>query len=157
MRARALIQMRQPVAAIADYDVAIAQSAPPSPDLYHERAKAIADLGPKRTLDALASLDEGITRLGPIVSLQMHAIDLELASRRFDQAIARLETISSRSSRKEHYLLQKGEILQKAGRPADAKAAWREALTHIDALPPKTRAHWKTRELSKKLQGLLTH
>lgn len=157
MRARALMQMRQVVAAIADYDISIAHSAPPSPDLYHERAKAIADLGPKRTLDAIASLDEGITRLGAIVSLQMHAIELEIASRRFDHAVARLETISSRSPRKEYYLLQKGEILQKAGRPADAKAAWREALTHIDALPVKARGHWKTRELSAKLQALLAH
>jgi tetratricopeptide (TPR) repeat protein len=155
MRARALMQMRQGVAAIADYDVAITQSAPPSPDLYHERAKAIADLGPKRTLDAIASLDEGIARLGAIVSLQMHAIELEVSSRRFDQAVARLETISSHSARKEYFLLQKGEILQKAGRHNDAKAAWREALTHIDALPARARGHWKTRELSKKLQALL--
>lgn len=155
MRARALVQMRQTVAAIADYDVAIAQSAPPSPDLYHERAKAIADLGPKRTLDAIASLDEGITRLGAIVSLQMHAIDLELSSRRFDQAVARLETISNRSARKEYYLLRKGEILQKAGRHNDAKAAWSEAAKRIAALPAKSRGHWKTRELSRKLQALL--
>jgi tetratricopeptide (TPR) repeat protein len=155
MRARALVQLRQPTAAIADYDAAIANFHPPTPDLYHERAKAIAALGPKRELDAIASLDEGISRLGPLVSLQMHAIDLELSSRRFDAAIARLETISNKSKRKEYYLLQKGDILKKAGRHADAKAAWKEAVTRIQALPPKARGHWKTRELSAKLEALL--
>lgn len=155
MRARVLVRLRQPVAAIADYDVAINTSPQPSPDLFHERADAIAGLGPKRTLDAIVSLDQGIARLGPIVSLQMQAIDLELSARRFDPALARLETIANRSARKEYYLLQKGEILQKAGRPADAKAAWKEALTRIGALPPKARGHWKTRELKGKIEAAL--
>jgi tetratricopeptide (TPR) repeat protein len=90
-RARALVQLKKAAESIADYDAAIAHTAQPTPDLYHERAKVLSELG--RIDDALRGLDEGMTRLGTLVSLQRFAIDLLLSAGRHDDAVARTETL----------------------------------------------------------------
>jgi tetratricopeptide (TPR) repeat protein len=90
-RARTLVQLTKAAESIADYDAAIAHASQPTPDLYHERSRVLADLG--RIDDALRGLDEGMTRLGMLVSLQRPAIDLELGAGRYDRALARSETL----------------------------------------------------------------
>jgi predicted Zn-dependent protease len=90
-RARTLVQLKKQAESIADYDAAIAHAAQPTPDLYHERAKVLAELG--RTADALRGLDEGMSRLGTLVSLQRLAIDVALSAGRYDDALARTATL----------------------------------------------------------------
>lgn len=144
-RARTLVSLDRAADAIADYDVAIAHSPRLTPDLYHERAKVLADLG--RTDDALRALDDGLTRLGVIASLQQQAIEIELRVERYEQALARLETLTRQAQRKESYLARKGDILTLAGRTEEARAAYEEALACIAALPPAKRNAATTREL----------
>ncbi|MEM7386258.1 MAG: tetratricopeptide repeat protein, partial [Verrucomicrobiota bacterium] len=74
------------------------------------------------------------TRLGPIVTLQQKAIELELGQKRFDQALARVQTLISQSRRKDKWWQQRGDILKLAGRPAEAKKAYRAALQEIEQL-----------------------
>jgi predicted Zn-dependent protease len=88
---------------------------------------------------ALDGLDEGLERLGQPVTLQLYAIELELRQDRYDQALARLDRIAARSPRKESWLIRRGEILELAGWPADAKQAYIDALAAIDSLPATRR------------------
>ena len=80
---------------------------------------------------ALRSLDEGLARLGPIVTLELEAIDLELRLNRHDAALARLDGITARAPRKDSWLARRGAILERAGRPDQARAAYRAALDSL--------------------------
>jgi tetratricopeptide (TPR) repeat protein len=149
-RARALVKLGKD--ASADYGAAIAV-AEPTPDLYHERAKVLAASG--RIDEALKGLDEGLARLGTLASLQRMAIELELGVKRYDRALARLETLSPQSPRREFHLAEKADILTKAGRTDEARAAYREALERIAVLPEAQRNSRLTRDLAARIDEAL--
>jgi tetratricopeptide (TPR) repeat protein len=98
VRGRAHAKLGDAKAAAADFTRAI--EARPLPDLYVERARTIAQLRPLGAESALRGLDQGITRLGPIVTLELEAIELELQLKRFDAALARLDRLSAQSAGK---------------------------------------------------------
>jgi tetratricopeptide (TPR) repeat protein len=139
VRARALVQLGRPHEAIADFSAAIAAPSPLLPEDYLERAHAAAAAGPNGIADALRGLDEGLDRLGPVVALQLYAMDLEVQQGQYDHALARLQTITARSVRQETWLVRRAQILERAGRTADARAAYREALARLAALPGPAR------------------
>jgi len=137
-RARVLARIGLRRDAIEDFSNALAKSAVPDPDLYIERAQITAG-DEKRIDEALNGLDEGIKRLGPLVTLQLPAIDLELRRRNYDAALVRLDAVTSQSERKETWLVRRGEILKLAGRQEEARAAFNAALVAIESLPPERR------------------
>jgi len=153
-RAHEAVVARQ--AAADDWQRALELMPAPSPDDYLRRMRA--QLAAGRNEAALGGLDEGIGRLGPIVSLELPAIDLELAAHRWDQALARLDRVAAQAGRKETYLQRRGEILLKAGRREEARKTLREALQAIAALPAGQRATPAMTELEaalrKQLAGL---
>jgi predicted Zn-dependent protease len=132
-RARVLAKLGSTADAIKDFTGAIAQS--PEPELYLERAETTVRDG-KRLDEALSGLDEGIKRLGPIVTLQLPAIELELRRQNYEGALTRLDLIAAQSERKETWLVRRGEILRLAGRDEEARAAFNAALVAIESLPP---------------------
>ena len=137
-RARVLAQIGLRRDAITDFTHALAKSAVPDPDIYIERAQVTA--GEEKGVDeALVGLDEGMKRLGPLVTLQLSAIELELRRNKYDAALARVDAVSSQSERKETWLVQRGEILKLAGRQEEARAAFNAALAAIASLPPERR------------------
>ncbi|HEU4389072.1 MAG TPA: tetratricopeptide repeat protein [Blastocatellia bacterium] len=136
-RARALTKMGEPSRAVDDYSRAIGVD--PKPDLYLERARALGKSGAGID-EVLRGLGEGIERLGPIVTLELAAIDLEVAASRFDRALKRLDIIAAQSDRKEHWLVRRGEILRKAGRYGEACETMRGALSVIESQPQRRRA-----------------
>lgn len=155
IRARALVRLNKTAEAIGDYDAAVKYTAKATPDLYHERAKVLAGIGPENVAAAVRGLDEGMQVLGVLASLQQQAIELELGAGRIEQALTRLETLAAQSPRKELYLAERGEILMKAGRTAEAQAAFREALDHIATLPPPQQGNRMTRQLVERLNAAL--
>jgi predicted Zn-dependent protease len=104
---------------------------------------------------ALGGLDEGIARLGPLVSLEQPAIELELQARRWDQALHRLDRLAAQSPRKESFHERRGQILLQAGRRAEARQAFRAALFALAALPPAQRATPAMAELEARLRRQL--
>jgi tetratricopeptide (TPR) repeat protein len=156
-RARVLAGLGATTDAVKDFTQALAVS--PDPELYLERAQVAAGAawvtarnvrGPARNVrvagrhaerleDALNGLDEGIKRLGPLVTLQLAAIELELRRHNYDAALARLDLVTSQSERKETWLVRRGEILALAGRKDEARSSFQDALTAIDSLPPSRR------------------
>ncbi len=85
--------------------------------------------------EAVRGLDEGIQKLGPAITLQLYAIDLELKKNQFDAALIRLEQITAKASRKETWLARRGDIQEKAGRVDQALVAYASALEAIQKLP----------------------
>jgi tetratricopeptide (TPR) repeat protein len=157
-RARALVILGQRLVATADYARAIAATESrgrPNPEYYLERARALAGEGGDHIGRALRGLEEGIERLGPIMSLQLEAITLELAGKRYDAALARLDALAAQSPRQEPWLARRGAILEQAGRGAEARRAYEQALVAIEALPARHRAAEATARLEAELRAAL--
>jgi predicted Zn-dependent protease len=138
LRARALVQLGAVDEAIADLNSAIERSARPKPDWYLERARLSATQV-ERIDEALRGLDEGLARLGALVTLETLAIDLELRRGRHDAAVARIDKLVSRMPRKEHWLVQRAGVLADAGRVSEARDSLSAALTAINTLPASRR------------------
>ena len=154
-RARTLVKLEKPLDAARDFTTAIRYAPTGRPELYIERAQALTGAGDKHYAEALRGLDEGIERLGPLVTIQLHAIDLELKRKQFDAALARLEKISAQSPRKETWLARRGEILLQAGRREEARAAYEQALKALDTLPPGRRNVPSMNELERRIRAAL--
>lgn len=137
IRARALSAMRRHDEAVVAYTDAIAALTTPRPQHYLERAEASMAAGEYE--DALCGLDEGLLRVGVVVSLQLYAIDLELAFARYDEALGRLQTLADASQRQERWQVRRGSILRLAGRLGKARESYINALATIDALPSRHR------------------
>ena len=142
--ARSLGKVARPGDAADEYSRAIALLPRPGPDVFLERARALADAG--RAADAIRSVDQGLAQLGPIVALQTVAIDLEVRRKNWDAALARLDRAAAPFARRETWLARRGEILVAAGRPQEARAAFAAALTSIDSLPERLK---RTRAVSR--------
>lgn len=136
---------------IADFDRALALAEEPLPETFIERAALHRKAGDPQA--ALTGLDEGINRLGAILTLQSVAIEIELAEKRYDAALARLAPLADAAERKEGWHFQRGEILLAAGRPAEARQAFRDAQAALEALPPRLRALAPTIELEKEIRA----
>ena len=153
VRARVLAKLERPAAAIEDFTTAIKLSTTPSPELFIERAAAWRVLGQPQ--EALRGLDEGIRRLGPIVTLQLPAMDAELALKKTDAALARTDTVMARLQRKETWFVRRAEILRGAGREAEARTNYFAALEAINRLPPAHRGTRMTLELESRIRASL--
>jgi predicted Zn-dependent protease len=143
-RARVLAKLGARIDAGKDFTQALSLSSLPEPELYLERANVLA-ADEQHIDEALTGLDEGLSKLGSLVTLQLAAIDLELRRKNYDRALARLDQIAAQSQRKEAWLVRRGEILTLAGRDEDARTAFNAALTAIESLPP---AHRQSRAVS---------
>ena len=143
-RARVFAKLGARDDAAKDFSKALAISSEPEPELYLERAQVLA--GDEQRIDqALRGLDEGINKLGPLATLQLAAIELELRRKNYDAAVTRLDQIAAQSQRKEAWLVRRGEILKLAGRDEEARAAFNAALDAIASLPA---AHRQSRAVT---------
>jgi len=145
-RARASVALDLRPAARADLDRALALLPQPGPELFLERAA----LAPSPA-EALRVLDTALARLGPIHILQLRALALEEAAGLTDAALARLAALTAQSERKEIWLKRRGDLLTRAGRAAEARAAYAAARAEIEALPEWLRASPDTHQLLSQL------
>lgn len=132
-RARVLLGLRERTAAIADFQRGLTLLTKPEPEYFLELAQALADEG--KADDALHCLDDGIKKLGSLVALQSGALDLELAQKNTNAALARLEVMIAEAPRPENWLARHGEILAAAGRTGEARKSYQLSLAAMDQLP----------------------
>ena len=90
------------------------------------------------------------------MTLVLAAVEIEIKSSHFDAAIERINRAGAGAKRPEQWLVRRAEVLDLAGRHADARAAWAQALTAIEALPPRHRHVPATAELEKRIRQRLT-
>ncbi|MCI0417107.1 tetratricopeptide repeat protein [bacterium] len=144
-------KLNQPMLAVDDYSKALAQR--PDPEIYIERAKLLAEQNMLQ--DALKGLNDGIERLGPVVTLELYAIDLELLLKHYEEALQRIDRIAEQSERKETWLARKGDILFLASRTEEARESYLLALEAIQGLPQSRKNNRYTRELEAKIRHAL--
>ena len=153
-RARIFVKLGQLAAAAGDYDLAVAHSPRPTPRLYLDRARALAGAGEEYISRAILGLDEGMEKLGRIVTVQSFAIELEVRAGRSDSALERLDQIANWLPM-ERFLRRQGDILRKAGRNSEARQAYSQAAGHIDSLPLHRRSAQPITELRAELKTAL--
>ena len=120
--------MDRPLEAATQYGRAITISERSTPDYYLERFRPLVAAG--RIERALAGLDQGISDLGPLVTLQGEAIKIEIDRGEYDRALDRLATIEPWMPAERHHY-RRGEILDAAGRPDLARAAFELSLERL--------------------------
>ena len=152
-RARVLTRLNLHLSSANDYDGAIRLSPEPIPELFIERAQTLGAYGPVFLDRAIEGLDEGIKRLGPLVTLQLSVVDLELKRKNYAAALERIDGIAQRSPRKETWLARRGEILEQAGRPEEARVAYQNALAALASLPLVRRNVPAMAQLEKRIRG----
>ena len=148
LRARAHRALKAHAPALADFEAALALLSAPPPELFLERAALLP------AADAIRSLDEGIARLGAVVTLHLRALALEESIGRVDAALVRLDRLAAEAERKEPWLKRRGDLLAGAGRKTEARAAYSAALTAINALPAWLRESPDTARLAAELAQL---
>jgi tetratricopeptide (TPR) repeat protein len=156
VRAQVLVDLDHTLAAVEDYSFALERVSDPQPEHYLEWAKALAHGGEDYLDRAITSLDEGIAQLGPVITLQLYAIELELAKKNYKGALSRLDEITERARRKEKWLAQRGDILREAGELDQARVAYAESLSHIARLPKSRRGTPAVSRLEESLQEEMT-
>lgn len=132
-RGRAWAKLGNHDQAAADLGQAIAHLPRPTPEQVIERRDLLVAAG--RPEDAVRALDDGMTRIGRVPSLQLAAVDLEVGLQRFDAALGRLDELLARTPGNPVWVARRGDILTQAGRPDDARIAYSTALRLIEARP----------------------
>ncbi len=157
---RAQAKLGKTEAAVEHFTTAIHWSRQPRPEWFLERSKAIL-AGGKSNPDrealkrATASLDEGLELVGPVPSLQLAAIELDLRAGYVDVALKRLDSIRTSSERKESWWFRRGIILEEAGRPREALQAFEATLAAIESLPDRQQRTLAMVQLRKDLESHL--
>ncbi len=155
VRARALRALGRDFEASDELRLAIDASEAPSPELYLERAQLLSRRGSaKDREEALATLDEGIARLGELVTLEDLAIDHELLAGRPDAALARHDRLESQFQRKDAWLERRDEILRAARWESDRPASPRPIGAVLDE-PVFRHAAFSTSEPEASAQAVL--
>ncbi len=153
-RARALRKIGNFKPATEDYTTAIQQTRTASPELFIERADSFRGMG--QFEEAIRGLDEGIRKMGPLVTLELPAIDYEVALKHYDAALARIDIVMARLQRKESWLVRRAEVLKHAGREEEARKNYTEALAAIDRLPQSHRSTRATLDLESRIRTALS-
>lgn len=149
-----LIDQGRSCEAALKLDHAVAAAERPGPQLYLSRARQFVRCDPPDYDMAIRGLDEGIDRLGPGATvLEQHAIDLELARGSVDRALERIDAQITRAPERPSIWIRRAELLEKAGRPAEALAAYRQAQDAINTMPERARATRGARALARQAQA----
>lgn len=140
-------------AAAADCARGIERAPEPRPEHFLRHARLVAGGGDRGA--ALAALDAGLERLGPVVSLVEQAIALELERGAPDAALRRIDVVLANAPRREGWLFRRGEVLERAGRPAEARGAYAEALAALLGLEERLRDTVPMEKLERDLRRAL--
>jgi tetratricopeptide (TPR) repeat protein len=155
LRAKSLYVTFEIFGACRDYDAAIPMLKSPQPGHFLEQAQAHAlhsKTGPKV---AIRHLEEGMRRIGAVPTLQEAALQYELRLRDFTGALARVDQLLSQAPRKERWLIQKGQILLRAERVAEARVVFNDVVALVDALPEVVRNRPINQDLKQTAEAFL--
>lgn len=141
-------------AAADDFAAARAHSSPPDPGLFIKHARALH--AARRDDEAIRTLDDGLAKLGPLITPTQEAIDLEDTAGRIESALVRVEKMIESAPRKERWLVRRATLLEKLARPRKARESLIAARSAIEALPAERRASAAMAELSAQIDGALT-
>lgn len=147
--AKALTLQKRHLDAAHAYELVIESQSIPTPDHYLARAHAYMEAGKPYLSQALAGLEEGMGSIGPLITFQRLAIEIEINQGNTDNAIDRINRIIRDADRKETWLVKKAKVLSSIGRQEEAKQQFLLAERAIKLLPQRTRTSPALQALSK--------
>jgi len=151
-RGRAELALGHAEAADQDFARAIGSMRTPRPEQIAVRADTLRARG--RLAEAVRALDEGMTRLGPVPSLALTAVDLEVELQRYDSALARLDGLLAKTPTNAAWIVRRAEILKQAQRTDEARAEFTRALQQLEAKPLQRQSQ-ASKALADRLRGEL--
>lgn len=152
-RARVEAKLGRHKESLDDFRAALAANPEAQPDGVNEVAQALAHNG--LTDEAVRVLEAGMKRLGPIPSLQLKVLEMEVAAGRCDSALSRLDAMQRSAPRPEPWMEKRASILAQAGRPGESRAAWQALVSHLRSLPANERdSHAMARLAERARQAL---
>ena len=134
VRARLLSKLDRLSDAANDYFKVMEKNRETPLDVYVEGAKAVSTEDGAYLPQALKMLEQGISRIGPVITLQSAALEAEIRQGSWDAALTRVDKITQQTPRKDTWLAKRGDILVKAGRYDEARKAYQTALEAIEKL-----------------------
>ena len=137
----------------ASKDFAKVAELAPNPDAYVEWSKLLASTN--RTEEAVKKLEEGCSALGPLITLQVKIIDIEISRKNYARVLERIDAILASASRKESWLARKGDVLAMAGQSPAAADAYTQALDALRRLPSRHRLSTSMQNLEETLKQKL--
>lgn len=132
-RGRVLAKMGRSEEAAADLQAAVKFSPSPSSELIIELALAYQDLG--KPEEASEVLDGALKTSGDAPLLLECALKIETAAEMWDAALGRIAGLQTNAPRPEPWMAKRAELLTKAGRSDDARAAWTALRDRLISLP----------------------
>ena len=118
-------------------------------------ARKFADEGAKHLhIVDLEGAREGLPVNLPSVQEILAAIDLEEQLGRHEAALRRIDRLIAQSPRNPAWLARRGELLERMGETAEAKASYAKALAAIEARPAAQRSQ-RTAALERRLRAAL--
>lgn len=151
LRGRALRQVGRPGEAAREFARGLELSAAPGPDDYLLYARALVEAGSADR--ALQALDSGIARLGDVASLHRAGIEIELDRGNPAAAVLRVDRLLARGGANEAWLLRRAEILEGAGRQAEARVTLEQAAGELAARPERRRNTRAVREIESAVRA----
>ncbi|HEX8372339.1 MAG TPA: hypothetical protein VF585_06145 [Chthoniobacterales bacterium] len=151
LRGRCFDLLEQGDRSIADFRKALELTKEPGPDLYHEAAALLEKYGFRK--EAIATLDVGISKLGPLPSLALLALQAEEKAGDIDAALTRIDAMQKAAPRPEPWMAKRAALLGRAHQQEASKAAWLELKSHLEALPSQEHS---SNSMSQLLEETLT-
>jgi tetratricopeptide (TPR) repeat protein len=151
-RGRAWLALGDAERAADDFGRAIAGLKTPQPEQVIARRDALLLLGRREA--AVRALDEGMDRIGRVASLELAAIDLEVAMGEPMHALRRIDGLLAATPQNPAWVALRAELLQRAGRPLEARDEYARALAMIDRRPEERRGQ-AFEQLRRNLQTVL--
>ncbi len=148
-RGRAWMMLGEPEQAARDFARAVEGLPQPRPEQVFAWRDALVAAG--RREEAVRALDVGIARLGPAVSLRLAALELAVELERYDDALGRLEQMLADQPDNAAWVARRGEVLEKAGRPSQARAEYARALELLERRSRERRGE-RSAELERRLR-----
>jgi hypothetical protein len=125
----------------------------PNPEDVLKAIDAFHAAGDARWLEVL---DDGLRRLGPLVSLQERGYALDMQEQRYDSALARVEQMLASGLRRPQLLYKKGLTLTAMNRREEARTTLQGALAELQKLPELRRDIPALRQLRLDIEGALS-
>lgn len=137
-----------------DFERGVTMLPRPDPDVIREAMAAQVAAG--RPEVALRVADGAIEKIGPVASVQLPAIAIELELGQPATALGRYDTLLAQAPQHEVWLAERGDILDGMGRTEEARAAYERALALIRKRPPDRRSK-KITALERQLETKLVN
>lgn len=142
LKANTLLKLGSNLAAAKTYDALLPRLEPTgtfTQEAYLNRARALEAAGSAHLERALRGLNEGISRLGPLVPMELEALKLERKLKHYPAALKRIDLELQRGAAKVTWLERRADVLHEAKRTAEALEAYKDVLRELDTLPPSRR------------------